>query len=224
MKIQIDAREKDRIRSSTKYYTEQGLDVEVCELPVGDYVFDDKVCFEFKLVSDFIASIQDHRVFNQSIEMAENYDHAFVIIYGDLFNRSKYLAMSRNYREISVFQYIGAISSLNRYVTVLQVYNPYIDEAYYTMMVQAKKCLSNKPIVKKFPRKHRNPAYNYLSYCVYGVNSKRASEICSQLDLHTLEDLLYLDHHQLTNIDGIGPKLADRILTTISTDTYQVKK
>ena len=53
---------------------------------------------------------------------------------------------------------------------------------------------------------------------------KRANDIVNELELHTLEDLLYLDHDELTNLDGIGPKLADRILTTISTDTYQVKK
>ena len=215
MNVKIDTREKDRIRSSTKYYTEQGLDVEVCELPVGDYVFDDKVCFEFKLVSDFIASIQDHRVFNQSIEMAENYDHAFVIIYGDLFNRSKYLAMSRNYREISVFQYIGAISSLNRYVTVLQVYNPYIDEAYYTMMVQAKKCLLNKPIVKKFPKKHKNTALNFLTYSIYGINYKKAKAITDTYDLKSLSDLMELTTEDLTKIEGIGEKTAQNIIKAI---------
>ena len=215
MNVKIDAREKDRIRSSTKYYTEQGLDVEVCELPVGDYVFDDQVCFEFKLVSDFIASIQDHRVFNQSIEMAENYDHAFVIIYGDLFNRSKYLAMSRNYREISVFQYIGAISSLNRYVTVLQVYNPYIDEAYYTMMVQAKKCLSNKPIVKKFPKKHKNTALNFLTYSIYGINYKKAKLITDTYQLENLTDLFELTTEDLTKIEGIGEKTAQNIIKAI---------
>ena len=215
MNVKIDAREKDRIRSSTKYYTEQGLDVEVCELPVGDYVFDDQVCFEFKLVSDFIASIQDHRVFNQSIEMAENYDHAFVIIYGDLFNRSKYLAMSRNYREISVFQYIGAISSLNRYVTVLQVYNPYIDEAYYTMMVQAKKCLSNKPIVKKLPKKHKNTALNFLTYSIYGINYKKAKLITDTYQLENLTDLFELTTEDLTKIEGIGEKTAQNIIKAI---------
>ena len=175
MKIQIDAREKDRIRSSSGYYKQEGLDVEVCELPVGDYVFDDKVCFEFKLISDFIASIQDYRVFNQAIEMAENFDHSFVVIFGDLHTRSKCIAMSRNFREVNVYQYIGAISSLNRYVTVLQVYSPFINEAYFTMMKQAEKCLQQKPIVKKFPRKHKNPAFNYLCYCIYGINQKRHS-------------------------------------------------
>ena len=215
MKIQIDAREKDRVRSSSECYKQQGLEVEVCELPVGDYVFNDKVCFEFKLVSDFIASIQDNRVFNQSIEMAENFDHSFVVIFGDLHTRSKCIAMSRHFREVNLFQYIGAISSLNRYVTVLQVFSPFINEAYYTMMKQAEKSLSTKPIVKKFPRKHKNPALNFLMYSVYGINYKKAQLICNTYHLESLTDLLQLKHDDLLILEGIGPKTAQNIIEAI---------
>ena len=221
--VKIDSREKDRIQSATKYYKEQGLEVNVEELEIGDYIFTDgtnEVVFEFKLISDFITSIQDHRVFNQSVEMAENYDFSFVIIHGDSHTRSKCIAMSRNYREVNLFQYIGAICSLNRYVTVLQVTSPFINESYYTMMTQAKKCLQNKPIVKKFEKKHKNTAMNYLCYCIYGLNHKRANDIVKQLDLHTLEDLLYLKHEQLQKVPGIGEKLANKIIDSISDDSY----
>ena len=224
MKVTIDNREQSRIKSATKYYKEQGLEVSVEELEIGDYIFSDgnnEVVFEFKLISDFISSIQDNRVFNQSINMAENYDYAFVMIHGDLHTRSKCIAMSRNYREVNLFQYIGAISSLNRYVTVLQCYGPFINESYYTMMKQAQKCLLDKPIVKKFPRKDKNPAFNYLAYCIYGVSAKRAKDIVYTCHLKTMEDLFNLTHQDLTKIDGIGDNLADRILTSISEDSYE---
>lgn len=218
MKVQIDNREQDRIKSATQYYEEQGLEVSVEELEIGDYIFSDgnnEVVFEFKLTSDFIASILDNRVFNQSINMAENYDYSFVIIHGDLYTRSKCIAMSRNYREVNLFQYIGAISSLNRYVTVLQCYNPFINESYYTMMKQAQKCLQDKPIVKKFPRKHKNPAFNYLCYCIYGINSKKAKLITDTYELKSLNDLLQLTTEDLQNIEGIGEKTAENIIGAI---------
>ena len=215
MLVQIDSREKDRVKSASKYFKEQGLEVEVCELEVGDYLFDGKVVFEFKLISDFVSSIQSGRVFNQSIEMAENYDYRFVMIHGDLATRSKCIAMSRNYREVNVFQYIGAISSLNRYVTVLQCYSPFINESYYTMMTQAKKCLQNKPIVKKFPRKHKNSAMNWLCFCVYGINYITAEKIVKTLNLHTKKDLDNITKEQLTQIEGIGDKTAEKILKEI---------
>ena len=223
MQVIIDARERDRIQSATKYFNEQGLTVSVKELEIGDYIFTDgnnEVVFEFKLISDFITSIQDHRVFNQSVEMDESYDFSLLYIHGDSHTRSKCIAMSRNYREVNLFQYIGAICSLNRYVTVLQVNSPFINESYYTMMTQAKKCLQNKPIVKKFEKKHKNTAFNYLCYCVYGLNHKRAQDIVTTLDLHTLEDLLYLKHEHLTKVPGIGSKLSEKIIDSISDDSY----
>lgn len=215
MLVRIDSREKHRIKSATQYFKEQKLDVSVEELLIGDYVFDDKVCYEFKTISDFIASIQDGRVFNQSIEMAENYDYSFVVIHGDMATRSKCIAMSRNYREVNLFQYIGAISSLNRYVTVLQVYSPFIRESYFTMMKQAQKCLQNKPIVKKIPKKHKNPAFNFLAYSVYGINAKKAQAIVEHCRLDTLEDLMNLTTEDLTGIDGIGEKTATNIMNSI---------
>ena len=221
--VKIDNREKDRIQTATEYYKQQGLTVEVEELEIGDYIFTngkDNVAFEFKTTADFVASIQDGRVFNQAINMAETYPYNFVIIQGDDHSRAKALAMSRNYHEITYFGYLGAIASLNRFVTVIESYSPFINEAYYRMLINAKKSLSTKPIIKKFPKKDKNPAMNYLCYCIYGLNHKRANDIVKQLDLHTLEDLLYLKHEQLTSVPGIGSKLADKIIDSISDDSY----
>lgn len=215
MKILIDAREQDRIKSATQYYTEQGLEVEVKELEIGDYLFTDdhnSVCFEYKEINDFITSINDGRVFNQAINMAEEYDYRFVVIRGTESERAKYLAISKNYQTVNIFQYHGAIASLNRYVTVIESYTPYINEAYYKMLVQARKCLEDKPIVKKFPRKHHNPALNWLIYCNYGVSIKKGQSIVDELNLKTLSDLQQLTIGDLTSIKGIGESIATKII------------
>lgn len=211
MIVKIDAREQDRVQTATKYYEKQGLEVEVCELQVGDYLFDNKVCFELKMMNDFIKSIQDHRVFNQSIDMAENYDYNFVIIVGDESSRAKYLAITRNYRQVTVHQYLGAIASINRYVTVIESYSDFIEEAYYRMYVQAKKCLGNKPIVKKFPRKDKNPVLNFLCHDIYGINYKTAKPIVDTYNLKSIDDLKQLSIDDLCLVEGIGKNLATRI-------------
>ena len=54
------------------------------------------------------------------------------------------------------------------------------------MMITAKKCLQNKPIVKKFEKKHKNAAMNYLTYCVYGLNYKRANDIVLNITLQNI--------------------------------------
>jgi len=215
MKIQISDKEQTRIQSAKEYYTKQGHTVSVENLEVGDYIFNDKVVFEFKTISDFVASIQDSRVFNEAINQAETFDYHYIIIQGDEPTRAKCLAMSRNYQEVTYFGYLGAIASLNRYTTVIESYSPFINEAYYRMLITAKKCLQNKPIIKKFAKKQKNSAFNYLTYCVYGLNWKRSHDIVTLLDLHTLEDLLNVTHQQLTSVPGIGEKTADRILDTL---------
>jgi DNA excision repair protein ERCC-4 len=218
MIVKIDSREQSRLKSATKYFEEQGLEVSVEELEIGDYIFsdgNDEVVFEFKLISDFISSIQEGRVFNQCISQAENFNHHFCIIHGDLATRSKCIAMTKNYRQVTVFQYISAICSINIYSTVIQVSSPFINESYYTMMTQAKKCLQNKPIVRKFPRKHKNPAFNWLCYCNYGINAKKATAIIETLNLHTLNDLQQLTIEKLMTVDGIGKKNAEKIIEGI---------
>ena len=220
MKVTISDKEQWRIKEATKYFKELGCETSVENLEIGDYIFNDKIAFEYKNMKDFIASIQDKRVFNESINQAENYDWHYVIIHGTEQDRAREIAISKNYVPINLFQFHGAIASINRYSTVMEVYTPYIKEAFYKMYIQAKKDLSNKPIVKKFPKKDKNVCYNYLAYCVYGLNAKRANDIVKQLDLHTLEDLLYLKHEHLTSIPGIGPKLADKIIDSISDDSY----
>jgi ERCC4-type nuclease len=216
--VKIDHREQSRIQSAQSYYNRQGINTEIQELEIGDYIFTNgktNVVFEFKTIPDFISSIQDNRVFNQSINMAENFDHRFVLIHGDESTRAKSLAMTKHHHRVTVYQYIGAISSINRYCTVLQVYSPYIDEAFYTMLSQSRKIFQDKPLVKRFPKKDKCPALNFLCHDIYGLNYKRSKLIVDTYNLHSLNDLMTLTMDKLTSIDGIGENTATKILEAI---------
>ena len=215
MKVQISDKEQSRIKQAEKYFTELGLQTEVTNLKYGDYLFDNQVAFEYKTMADFIASIQDHRVFNEAINQAENYNWHYVLIQGNEHERSKCIAMTKHYQPVTIFQYHGAIASINRYSTVIECYTPWVNEAFYKMYIQAKKDLSTKPIVKKFPRKHKNAAFNYLCYCVYGINAKKAQRIVEHNKLDTLNDLMNLTVDDLTQIEGIGQKTAKTIIGAI---------
>lgn len=215
MKVLISDKEQDRIPQAEKYFTSLGCETEVTNLQYGDYVFDGKVAVEYKTMADFFASIQDNRVFNEAINQAENFDWHYVLIHGNEHERSKCVAMSRNYIPVDLYQFHGAIASINRYSTVIECYSPFINEAFYKMYIQAKKDLSNKPIVKKFPCKDKNVCFNWLCYCNYGINAKKATAIVETLELHTLSDLQNLTKEQLLSVDGIGEKNAIRILKAI---------
>ena len=215
MLVQISDKEQNRIPTAEQYFQELGCETEVCNLEIGDYVFDNKVAFEYKTIADFITSINDNRVFNEAINQAENYDWHYVVIQGNDSERAKQIAISRNYRPINIHQYYGAIASINRYSTVIEVNTPYTKEALYRMYIQAKKDLSTKPIVKKYPRKNKNVCFNWLCYCNYGINAKKATAIIETLELHTLSDLQNLTKEDLISVDGIGEKNAIRILEAI---------
>lgn len=212
MKVQISDKEQNRIKQATEYFTSLGCETEVTNLQYGDYVFDGKVAIEYKTMADFFASIQDHRVFNEAINQAENYDWHYVLIHGNEHDRTKCIAMSKNYVPVNLFQFHGAIASINRYSTVIECYSPFINEAFYKMYIQAKKDLSNKPIVRKFPRKDKNVCFNWLAYCNYGINAKKANLIVNELNLKTLSDLQNLTIDDLIKVKGIGENTAQRIM------------
>jgi len=219
MKVAISDKEQSRIPQAEKYFQELGCETEVTNLQYGDYVFDNKVAIEYKTMSDFIASIQDNRVFNEAINQAENFDWHYVLIHGNEHDRTKCIAMTKHYVPVNLFQFHGAIASINRYSTVIECYSPYINEAFYKMFIQAKKDLSTKPVIKKFPRKHKNTALNFLTYSIYGINYKKAQLICNTYHLESLTDLLELTVDDLQKIEGIGPKTANNIIEAIHGST-----
>lgn len=216
MLVQISDKEQNRIKQAEQYFGDElKLETEVTNLKYGDYLFDHKVAFEYKTIADFIASIQDNRVFNEAINQAENYNWHYVIIQGNEAERAKCISMTKNYHPITIFQYHGAIASINRYSTVIESYTPWLNEAFYKMYIQAKKDLSDKPIIQRHGKKTKNTAFNILTNDIYGVNWKKAKLITEAYNLKTIADLFKLTHQDLIKIDGIADKTAHNIITQI---------
>lgn len=97
MKIEIDARESD----DTKNVMDLFLSPTVRMLEVGDILVDNKVVFEHKSQSDFIASVFDGRLFRQIVEMQENYPHSYVLV------------------SASMTDVLNAAEDMNRYASIL---------------------------------------------------------------------------------------------------------
>lgn len=80
--IIIDTRETARIETATKYYTEHDYTVTTQKLKTGDYLFNNKIVMEFKTWSDFMSSITDNRLFNETISQIEEYPIHFLVLHG----------------------------------------------------------------------------------------------------------------------------------------------
>ena len=82
MNLKIDNRESNaRISSACQFF--ENYNIEVGSYPVGDFIFEDKVVFEYKTANDIISSIIDGRVFRQ-VEKMKQYPFSYVIIVGDV--------------------------------------------------------------------------------------------------------------------------------------------
>ena len=206
----IDSRETKRIKSATRYYENLDYEVTVSTLDTGDYLFNNKVVYEFKTMNDYMNSISDGRVFNECINQSYEYPYHFCIIQGSNYDLKRAL----DYSNISMRQYIGSISRLNTYTTVINCMGG-VNLAYYTMHTQTKKCLDNMGKVKQFKCKEYNTAFNILAYTIPRVSSVRADRIVETLGLETVNDIVGLTKEQLLSVDGIGENLADNIIKHI---------
>lgn len=210
MNITIDSREKHRINHAKNYYETQGHEVSVQELPTGDYVFDDQVVMEFKTWSDFMSSITDGRLWNESQKQMENFKIHFVVLHGT----------NRDYQE--ALQYVGiedkhidgAIARLLTYTKIIRGTGT-LTETFELMRLTAEKCLDNKTICKQFDTKSVNYAFNVLAYTVDDIKGERAKTIVNHLKLKTIQDVCNLTYEQLISVPGIGDILANKILTAI---------
>ena len=206
----IDSRETKRIKSATKYYEKLGYEVSVSTLPTGDYLFNNQVIYEFKTMADYMASISDGRLFNECVNQSECYPYHFCLIQGSNYDLKRAL----DYSNISMRQYIGSISRLNTYTTVINCMGG-VHNAYYTMHTQTEKCLDDIGKVKQFKVKEYNTAFNILAYTIPRVSTVRADRIVETLQLETVHDIVNLTKEELLTVDGIGDSLADNIIKHI---------
>ena len=55
----MDHRENTpRLANAKQYYEDQGDTVQIKDLLIGDYIFNNQVVFEYKTLEDFIKSVQ----------------------------------------------------------------------------------------------------------------------------------------------------------------------
>ena len=206
----IDSRETARIESATKYFEENGYKVTVNKESTGDYIFNNKVVMEFKTWPDFMSSIIDNRLFNETINQMENYNIHFLVLHGT--NRDYLEAYAYSGLEDKHIQ--GAIARLLTYTKIIRSTNT-INDCYQLMMTTAEKCQDNKTLCKNFGTKSINPAFNVLSRCVDDINAERAKNIVNHLGLKTITDVCNLKEEDLLKVPGIGKVLSKKIMDAI---------
>lgn len=227
--VKIDEREKSsRIDSAIKFFEKMGYSTNVETLTVGDYVFGDRICFEYKSASDMIGSIKDGRVFRQARNMKQ-YEYSYIIVVGsvakqlNMDNKKAYWKHNPKnnpkHNKFTVKSWLGAFARLETYSDVLIVEND--QQCWALMDLLTSKILADNVDVKMIDRPQNgliNPVASYLS-CIYVNDSKRlpkqsALKIVDYMD-ESDKHLLDLSYDDLIGISGIGKKTANVVLDAI---------
>ena len=211
--ITIDSREQNntvRFNKCIEHFEDKGYKVECEQLPTGDYIFNDQVVMEFKTWSDFMSSITDGRLWNESQKQMENFDIHFIVIHGT--NRDYKAAIE--YTGIEDKHILGAIARLNTYTKIIHGTRT-LPETFELMRVTAEKCLDDKTLCRQFGTKSVNKAFDCLSCCVDDIKGERAKAIVNTLGLETIRDVTELTHEDLVKVPGIGDVLAKKVLDAI---------
>jgi len=215
--VTIDDREKKtRIEKAIEYFEEKGDKVKVTHLDIGDYIINNEVVFEYKRLDDFVKSVKDRRVFNQAVDQSTNFKYHFVVVVGTdrqrkaYFNKTTRVGFKGGYFDEN--QYIGAISRLNTYTTVIQA--DYEKQAFKYMRSQAHKCLDNKHVVKRLETKTDNPAFNWLMDIKH-ISDNTAELLVDNFNLYDLYSLFQLDFNEMQKIKGIGVETAKIVMNSI---------
>lgn len=221
MKLEIDARESStRKEHAYSFFASQDFDVNVKQLPIADFLFDKKLAFEYKTVSDFINSVQNHRVFRQ-MHRIKQYPYHFILIEGNVFeeihNRhspdSKYYWMKTP--KFTINNYLGALAKLNQHSKVLVVENEH--QAFTIMSYLYRNLVEKDENVESIevPVSQMTDPIGTFLCCCEGVSVKKAVWIKNHLHLENLSDLLEVTHDDLTSVNGIGSKTASNIMEVL---------
>lgn len=228
MKCVIDGREKKSRKESAEKFFSQEFDgkfkTEIRNLTVGDYLFDDRVCFEYKTASDMIGSIIDGRVFKQARRM-QQYPFSYIIVVGDVSetinsrNERNYWNKYGKLKQFTIKQYLGAVASLSVENKILHVKNQ--QQAFILMEAITDKTLKDNSVKKidKPSFKLTDPIASFLG-CIYVNDTTRLSmrtavSIREYLHLESLEDLLQVTKKDLLKVKGVGEQTADAIMKVI---------
>lgn len=223
MNLKIDNREAiTRIESACQYFSD--YTIETGSYPVGDFIFDDKVVFEYKTAHDIISSIIDGRVFRQ-VERMKQYPFHYVIIVGDVARtinerNASYWNRGNQIKNFTVRNYLGALARLQIESKVIHVDNN--QQAWTIMDFICNKLLKDNPNIHSVDRPKAtlsDPIATFLS-CIYVNSSQRlgikiAVTIREYLHLESLSDLLNVTYDDLVSVKGVGSKTARRIMDVL---------
>jgi DNA excision repair protein ERCC-4 len=209
--LKIDFREQrsgiiDEIKKLSDHLT-----FEISTLPTGDYWIGNKIIVERKTVSDFIESIKTGRIFQQAYRIGQSGKNGLIIIEGDK-RGVQISSMSRKAIQgalihLTVFLGIPVLRSLNIGETA-ELLADILHQCQQEELPRPKHILYGSHGIR-ISKKQRQKLF--LLQNIPGIGTKKGLALLRSFS--TIENILNASPADLTKVQGIGKKLANRIYT-----------
>jgi len=193
-----------------------GVNIELKNLPVGDYIVAPETIVERKSIQDFISSVFDGRLFDQCNRLKEHFEHPVILMEGNV-------DQIENITENPLVFY-GAISSV-----VLDFKIPIIptSSASHTAKLLIAMCTrqENKtgPFLKKIKKSDDLQKQQLSVLCsLPGVGEKLATRMLERFGSPT--NTLRASYTELSKIKGMGESRALRIRKMLDAENKLKKK
>ncbi|MFM1944363.1 MAG: hypothetical protein RI897_3345 [Verrucomicrobiota bacterium] len=183
----------------------EGVELEVRCLGVGDYFLDNRVLVERKAVLDLVSSIRDGRLFRQARRLASGEHTGVILVEG----RWEVLAETAMRREAVQ----GAIVSLGLIYGLTVFWTEDVHETARVLWFAAQqlsRVREGVAIRHGVRPKSKRRLQQYLVEGLPGVGPSRAKALLEKFG--GVSRVFGATREELLEVDGVGGKLADRIL------------
>ena len=241
MKILIDTREQGPwgITSTRKsraydYYLGKGYDCEIRQLEFGDYLFNNQVVFEYKLIDDLMSSITNGRLFDECVNQTVTYPYSYLIVEGNLQDyildswesyivRKQYSYDYQKYIKSTYARYEGAIRRVQTICPVIYAASESV--AFQEMLLQAQKCCESRYYGSEVKNLVKSAsAVDSVLCSVKGVSDKKAKLIKETLNIKRLHDLINCSVKDFNKVKSIGEITANNIYSFIHEGDGKLEK
>jgi len=180
-----------------------GLQLDLVQLPVADYVISERVGIERKSSQDFNDSITDGRLFSELMELKNNFEIPILILEGDPFSESKL-------QENAIY---GAITSiiLNLGITVYRTDDTYQTAMFLYQLAKKEQRKVKSDVKLRFDKIpiEISDQLEYIVAGIPGVNALRAKNLLNEFE--SLQTIFNADIGELMKVNKIGKKIAQEI-------------
>ena len=211
--LKIDYRERrSGIIREIEKINEQ-FNYQIMQLPIGDYIIGDKIIIERKTIADFLASVKNGRIFQQAYKMANSPFSSIIILEGEKpppeSTKMKRVAIQGVLLHLAVILNIPVIRSRDIKETAWLINQ--IARQYQNIQNQRNKFVVYRNHGFKI-KKQQQQKLLFLQN-IPGIGTNKALALLKSFG--SIEKISNAEINSLSEVHGIGKKLANNIYTII---------